>query len=278
MFTTVLLSLLLATRAASIQSQLERLSVDDPNWPFHPKYVALSKTRFVGTVRDQGLTEQLVLFRVDERSMLHEITRQEVLLARTLELRDVDGDGRAEILSGGWQEHDRLAVLRWTDDTLTLIGEDGKAGFVDLDHDGTLEMISPCACGAGHCGYRPCAGVQRLRDGRYVRDETTYGAFDEWKKPDGKPWRQTRKVSVADDAPLDAVIHLINGERGGRHRVTSIELEVDGRPVPLRLDRGVEFLDVPVTFASHCPDVAVTLHGPKGAVARMLVELKKGEE
>src|SRR5438105_15742630 len=99
MLSAAVFSFLLST---SIEAQLAKLSASDPDGPCPAVYVRLSKSRVAAAILDDDFDGQLVLYRLDEHEQLHEITRLAAHdCIRGLETRDLDGDGRKEILFAG---------------------------------------------------------------------------------------------------------------------------------------------------------------------------------
>ena len=278
-----MLAVLLIAATVSLQKQLEALSANDPNWPFHPTYVVLQRGVIAAAVmrndEDGQPIGSIVVYRVHNGRLGKPLASYGRFGRPAVTGRDLDGDGRPDLIvtDSPGNRSTPHTYLRWEGRSLKLMGGSGTPRFVDLDHDGVDEIIT----GMIKCGQSPdcdgmtaCRFVQRIRNHRFVDDETNYGDFMEMRKTDGEPQDFQGGFTLAGEWPRHAVFHIINGRRGGGHRATALTMRIDGERIPVSLDRTVEFREVAVDLRSHCGTTDVTIEGPLNAEVMILMEVK----
>lgn len=195
---------------------------------------------------------------------------------------DIDLDARPEMLfesrgvsgpTAGW-------LFRWTGvDLENLTPTSTHEGrmvtdlylpeFVDIYHDGTMQIVT----GTGE--QDDALHLFRLRGDVYVDDGTALTAF-KWSP--SSDWRtQALGVSLGarlPDSRPPYLVHVINGDRLGQHRVTSGTIAVNGVPVvtPAQLGAATEFAEA--SFMSLLPEdnqVTLDLTGPPGSYVTVVI-------
>jgi hypothetical protein len=144
--------------------------------------------------------------------------------------------------------------------------------FVDLDHDGTLEIIS-------EENYPPpvveiegelpdaAESVYRLTPNGYVLDRPVL-FFSYFSRKTSAPTTDTREFSLLQNSAGPYVLKITNGDRDGSNRVSSGHIVLNGVEVvtPNMLNQGAEFLSVPVALQAH-NTLEVTLAAkPQGSI------------
>jgi hypothetical protein len=199
-------------------------------------------------------------------------------------LLDVDGDSRPEgiVSFASYRAQTSEWVFRWNGpalENLTPMRQDESglqatllmlAKFVDLDHDGKLEIISEenyppreTESGAALGG----SVVYKLDGNQYTVDRPIlyWGTFV---RRTGQPQTETYEFSLLEDSSGPYTLKLTNGDANGGKRVSSARIVVNGAEVlsPNNLSQQVEFLTLPVSLVQK-NTIQVTLAGtPLGHV------------
>src|SRR5260221_1965779 len=276
-----------------IQAKLEAMQPAQlPESRAHAQYVVYDRwtshrprTIMATVVTDEAGTKELVVFRVSRRGALRRLASRDGD-PRGVELRDVTGDGKPELLVSAWPGNrgTPVEILRWDGRELTSIGEtSASATEVDLDHDGIPELVTHGCCERNACGAVIAPPyVQKLRNGRFESEERANLAevFVQTKRTSAADTR-THLLILPDTFSTSCVIHVINGTAHGRRRVREVTLvlrTIDDREAEPGLSVGTgvtaatEYLDVPITLPTRCATVEVTLTGPVGATAAFVID------
>lgn len=198
------------------------------------------------------------------------------------ELIDVDGDGVNEIhISFAAQADGSDWVFKWNGTTLTSIGpviaRRGRLGsaafnsaFLDLYHDGTLQMLS---------GGDPDNGipnvVYRLVNGVFVQDSPVLCCVDDFVRNTGAPQTQSAAFNLVQGSTGPYTLMVINGDRGGANRVSSGRITLNGTDLvlPNQFNQQVETISAPIPLLNTGQNVfSVQLDGPPGSHLRVLVK------
>jgi hypothetical protein len=199
-----------------------------------------------------------------------------------LELVDADGDGIKEVkfsFPGGVRGNTQDWVFRW--DGIQLLNlspvsqdENGQLStelvnslFLDLHHDGTLQILNPPVfLGLGSDTELPEV-IYRLTPTGYELDKVALFVTT-FTREKGEPITVTRHFPLLKDSTGPYVLRLSNGGSGGQHRVSSARIMLNGVEVlsPLHFSQQVEFLEIPVELVAN-NKLEVTLAGePLGFV------------
>jgi len=158
-----------------------------------------------------------------------------------------------------------------TKDTLLVL-----SGFVDLDHDGTLEIIStenypPQVPEEGDPPAElPDAAwsIYRLTSSGYVLDRPVL-CISEFFRKTATPTTETEEFPLLKNSAGPYVLKITNGNRDGSNRLSSGEIVLNGVLVVTSnmLNQQVEFLSIPVSLQPH-NTLQVTLAAkPQGKLA-----------
>jgi hypothetical protein len=204
-------------------------------------------------------------------------------------LLDVDRDGRPEVIVSFSSAKGLNAewVLRWKGGTLEPMGPgdadaDGDATtllhdalFIDLDGDGTLEIVNTPDESPDNDAVE--YEVYALAGGRYTETQTLV-FFDTFARPaksamattgrddpNGQPDVITTDFVVADPT-RKYEMRIVNGDDAGGHRVTSGDIRVNGVRVAVSEVFGGKrrVVIVPIAVAAS-NTIRATLRGPRGA-------------
>ena len=164
-----------------------------------------------------------------------------------VERLDLDNDGRPEIVVRFSSARGPRStwIFRWTGAQLVPIGplsvdENGdvsteltEASFIDVDGDGTLEIVQPesngpVAPGETEITFSP-PKIYRLTGGRFVFDQELI-FLASFTRGTGPPQTESRSFSVPASAGA-FVVKIVNGERGGRNRVSSARIRLNGTSI-----------------------------------------------
>lgn len=201
----------------------------------------------------------------------------------TVQLVDVDGDSRNEVkvsFPGGMRGSTTDWLFRWDGVQLinlspgardTVTGEfDSKLSnseFLDLYHDGTLQVVTR----AGFLGFgsdvEPADKVFRLTPAGYQLDKPVIFVA-RFEREKGEPVTDTIHFPLVTGSSGPYVLRLSNGGSGGQHRVSSARIVLNGVEVlsPQNFSQQVEFLTIPVSLVRH-NTIEVTLAGtPLGEI------------
>jgi len=151
-----------------------------------------------------------------------------------VKLIDVNGDGANEIMAMLSAMHGAKAwIFRWSGSTLVNISPlETNANetfsrlvdpaFIDLYHDGTLQVLS-----AG--GELEPLEVFRLQAGAYVYDKGILGAAQFTMGADPRSNNMTFHLLADSTGPF--TVRVVNGDRLGQQRVTGGSVQVNGTEV-----------------------------------------------
>lgn len=183
-----------------------------------------------------------------------------------IELRDVTGDGRAEVpVTGQPSRHsEEVDIFRWDGTTLTRIGEATDLDtFADIDGDGVPEIVDPNSEDEkpGRCADAiQSSSVQKLRRGKFVPATMPKAAFIVALTKldiDREPFQ--RRFRLPDGVSRECRLHIVPGH------LPPTGIRVGGVRI-----KGEE--DIPMVFPSRCADLRVTLYGPIDASVVIVVE------
>lgn len=230
---------------------------------------------------------ELVLFRVRNGGFTRLASWNEE--PRRVELRDVTGNGVPEILVAQPPgRYARVVILHWDGAKLTEIGETSElAAYIDLDLDGVPEIVENSAHEDNECGARAgSAFVQRLRNGRFaeVRGPELGTVISLTKTESAREIRHV-PLMLRDAEHRRVRIRVVNGTRGGKNRVTWMELRVqpfdsDDAPrgpvvrLPVHASAAGAFTAAEAELPSRCTMLYVAMEGPRGATATLLIETR----
>jgi hypothetical protein len=207
---------------------------------------------------------------------------------RSLELRDVTGNGVPEILVSlsPANRSTPVVILHWDGNRLKALGETADtATYVDLDRDGVPEIVTQGCCAMNECGVViGQSSVERLRAGRFVNGAPpTLAAIIVTSKTINGPESVIGMPYLPNNFALRCRIRMINGTRAGRRRATSVTLrarqvkdeQVERRPgkdVPIRMTAADEYVETIVDLPSRCTLFDILLDGPASATVTIIVE------
>jgi hypothetical protein len=203
-----------------------------------------------------------------------------------VKLLDVDRDGRPEIIvTFSMMVNDITWVMKWDGQQLVNLtplerNPDGtgmsllrNAELVDVDNDGIPEITvlgqyPPPSDGSP---AKPDS-VFKLSGGSYVETEPIVGLWV-FERSTGAPETDRVPVPLPAGARGPFTLHIVNGDPGGRSRVTSAEVFLNGERVLSPNDFGnrVDAIDRPVNLTSD-NELAVRVAGEPGS--RMVVILR----
>jgi len=206
-----------------------------------------------------------------------------------VELLDLDGDGRPEIIisfssaRGNWANW----VFKWTGTTLNLMGPSGvdeegdvstllaNADFEDLDRDGKLEAINPPELSAPE--IRNTAQdinkfeVFKLTNGQYTLMTTLnfFGTFV--LQPNLSPV-QSHDFAV-ERTDIAYLVKILNGDSTGLHRVDNAVVTLNGMIIasPERFGQTVAEINI-LVLLQQMNTLSVELRSPVRGELTVLVE------
>lgn len=143
--------------------------------------------------------------------------------------------------------------------------------FVDLDHDGDMEIISeesypPPVVDTGELPDA-AESVYRLTPSGYVLDRPVL-FFSYFSRKTATPTTEIREFSLLKNSAGPYVLKITNGDRDGSNRISSAHILLNGVEVvtPNMLNQGAEFLSIPVALQPH-NTLEVTLTAkPQGSI------------
>jgi len=181
-----------------------------------------------------------------------------------LTLDDATGDGVPEVLVRGTQGN--VEVLTWDGKHFNLIAEtDTTARFIDVDGDGVPEVLTRSCCATNGCGATlGTPFVDKISDGTLVAvDAPDLEDFIDITKTSDEPETIDAMIALRDDASTTCTFHVVHGP----HRVTGVTIAGESDIPP----------DQPVTLASRCTRVRVTVTGPRGSKLSILVTAPRAQ-
>lgn len=204
----------------------------------------------------------------------------------TIRLRDVDFDDRPEVFvsfhavrsSAGW-------VFKWDGTTLSNLTPirttEGRVSSLlmdpttyDLDHRGPLEIIAAREVerlGPGVRSRAP-AFVYRLGATGFEVDSSLLAVAAY--RADVDPRSNSRSFRLLQDSQGPFRLRLVNGDRAGNHRVTSVTVTVNELTIvePGDVTGATEFASAEVPSLGVQNHVTATLTGPPDATLLVLME------
>lgn len=266
-----------------------------PPYMHHPKYVVFDrwpdrKPRTVFATLPNGAGSwELVAFRSATNGSLTQLTEYgDENDVRNVELRDVTGDGKPEVLIQlpPGNRSTPVEILEWNGKDFDSVGEtNSSASFVDLDHDGVPEIVT-----AGRDERNACDAVA----GRTYVDKLRHGQFESVPRPNlagidvltkttDRPETSGFRWFLQDSFSTACRLQLVNGGRGGRHRAEALIIELKvlgkgeqrrstGQVVRIPLGKGKEFVTSSIRLPSRCTIAEVTALGPAGTTVALILE------
>lgn len=150
-----------------------------------------------------------------------------------------------------------------------------NGGFVDLYHDGTLELVSVGEYPPPLDGSAITAPdlVYRLVGGFLVLDKPLIVVFSSIERETGAP--QTFDLPFSNVAGTSGpyILSIVNGDKAGRNRLSSAALSLNGREVvsTSEFNQQVEFISVNVQLQSQ-NILHVTLYSKPGAKLVIIIQ------
>jgi hypothetical protein len=207
-------------------------------------------------------------------------------------LFDVDGDGVKEVVISFGSEtgKDRSYIFRWDGSSLVDVGPDARlpqnVSFSDLYHDGTLALIAPilhhiaAATEAepqerGSFGPAPQIegySIYHFRNGKFVFDRNILLALSFTQRTRARLLR-SHIYEALPGAHGPYVLKIVNGVSGGKHRVASGRVLLNGHEVagPTQLNSNAEFLQVPISLVQ-VNYLKIELDGEAGGLVSLTIE------
>lgn len=262
----------------------------DPEIHVMQRWPDRSTKVFVATyAKDNECWTALGIFRAHRNGRFQRLAEWQGM-PRRIELLDVTGNGVPEILATGHPGNRSAPVfiLKWDGAKLKQIGETSdRSAYVDLDHDGVLEIVEGATYDFNECGGRVGRSfVQRLRNGKYVSiPNAALVSVDVWSKETAERELLTSTLFLPDDASGRARIRIVNGTRGGRNRAGKVELRArrfvsdeqqepyPGQLLPVHATGADEYTQGEVELPSRCVMLDVILDGPPEATVTIVIEM-----
>lgn len=192
----------------------------------------------------------------------------------SVRLRDVDGDGRPEIIAGFSTVNGAITsdtVWKWNGKSLHCISPVLYGVlFIDLTGNGKLSAISRDEGGQTDAsGFPIDTAIYNLVNGRFVRAGTSY-LFSYFNRYQGPPHWDTQQFSVPN-LSAQYEMTIVNG--AGTHKlVSSATIKLNGTTIASQqnLIQKAKVIKVPVTLKAS-NTVSVKLRGAPGS--RILVSV-----
>lgn len=230
----------------------------------------------IQVIQEQGDGSHGVVFQLTEEFLLGGLKCR-------MRLIDLDGDGTNEIKASftGMRIFTADWYFRWDGLQLINLGPTTQdpppytvlstTGLADLDHDGTLEILSQgdSSLLPTEEGFVPTPPVEVYKSlgGPYTFDRTL-ASLGMFVRDKGEPQTETQSISLAAQPTGSFVLRVINGRHDGSNRVASARIMLNGEEVlsPDFFSQQVEFLTIPVTLQRNNA-LKVTLDGkPLGTI------------
>jgi hypothetical protein len=228
-------------------------------------------------------------FRVDRGGVLTQLAALGETDARGIELRDVTGDGVAELLVSltPGNRSAPVEIVRWNGRRFTTIGETSdNAIYVDLDHDGVPEVVTHGCCERNECDVVIAPPfIARFGNGGLVSEESsTLAAVIVLDKTAAAREVLLNPIALPDEFSTKCRLRIINGDYKGRHRAASLDLRVSlldddavahpgrGVLVHTKLSRDRDVVEMPLQLPSRCAMIETALTGPAGATVTIVVQ------
>ena len=208
-----------------------------------------------------------------------------------VELIDIDGDGRPEIVVAGHGMHDETDwIFKWSAGHLVLFGPTEEthgvvapsiinADFADLDGDGVLEIIGGSMLGAARPDgtYEPSEPftVYSLKDGGFVKSSSPVAWYAEFLRDKGTPNTFSQTVMVKQPS-ASWQLRVANGGDKGKNAVTAGTVTLNGQVVvaPDDLKWKSQKFTIPVTLKAE-NTIEVELAGAPGS--RIAMQIVRSE-
>ncbi len=202
-----------------------------------------------------------------------------------IKLVDLDNDGRNDVvITFGMMVNDISWVFKWDGQqlvNLTPVRPNGdgtlattlhNAQVVDVDNDGIKEIYVVGQYPPPADGPAKPDALYQLSGDRYVRSESLVG-FWAFERSTGAPETVRMQAPLPTGALGPYTLHLVNGEPGGKLRVTSAQVWLNDQVVlgPSDFSNKVDFINRAVTLNAD-NELTVRLAGAPGS--RMLIILK----
>jgi hypothetical protein len=207
----------------------------------------------------------------------------------TVDLKDVDGDGINEVrvsfasfrvATSDW-------IFKWDGSHLRNIGPTSQSGskklrsllsltdFVDVYHDGTLQVLSVSGCPSPEDGHFDAPNfLYRLVSGTYVLDAPNL-YVQSFVRKTGSPIPQTDSFDTFEGSSGPYVLKVINGLPNGGHRVSSAHVLLNGTEVigPSKFDQQVGLITTMVNHLNpRSNQIQVQLEGAPDGEISIVVE------
>ena len=205
-----------------------------------------------------------------------------------VELIDVDGDGETDVhlsVGLGTRAYSNDWVFKWSSSRLTPLTWSGtdvpslsrlfQAGFVDVHHDGTLQIVSANENYSRDAKPPTVAPfiLHRLGPNGYEVERPVLLV----RRTDPEDWDFLRTMEFVLPIGSDGRyrLRLINGDVSGKRRVTGGTLILNGKTIAAnaQINSKVEFLEVPLGSTLPVDNVLrVDVQGPTDAFVTIIVE------
>jgi len=207
-----------------------------------------------------------------------------------VELVDLDHDGRNDIVvTFGMMVNEVTWVFKWDGQQLlnltpvtpnnaglqrTLLH---NADIVDIDNDGIKEIFVVGQYPPPLDGPATADSLYRLSGDRYVKSESIVGLWT-FERQTAGPDTARVQVPLPKGALGPYTLHVVNGEPGGKSRVTSAQVWLNDQQILAPSDFGnkVDGIDRAVTLNAE-NELAVRLAGAPGSKMLVLVKSKGWE-
>jgi len=208
-----------------------------------------------------------------------------------VELIDIEGDGRPEVVVAGIGMHDESDwIFKWTAGHLAVFGPTEttndvvapsiiNADFADLDGDGVLEVIGGSILGAArpdgtHEPSEPFT-VYWLQGGAFVKSASPVAWYAEFLRDKGSPNKFAETIVVGKPAG-SWELRVANGDTNGKNAVTSGTVKLNGQVVlaPNDFKAKEQRFSVPVTVK---PENSIEIELASAPGSRLSLQIVKGE-
>ncbi len=175
-----------------------------------------------------------------------------------IKVLDIDQDGADDIILSLASSADSVSwvfrAVGTTFEDITPLESNGfseliNAGPLDLDHRGALEFVATVRESTPDGGMQFWSEIYRYRGGRLLLDSEALLVRTGRPTDQGVHLLDTMSFDLANHRPgMKYVLHIINGDRGGRKRAAGVTVSINGERLAAaaRLTAAVEFLDIPM--------------------------------
>jgi len=213
-------------------SALDERIIDDV------KTMAYSANLMVVVTSQEGMSGELRMYRLPLGTDPRPIAAVETSgLIDGIRLRDLVGSVASEILLDfHGSKNQRFEIFTWQEQEFVRIAQYaayGEEGFLDLDHDGILEILGSGCCSASICGFAVHISTELYRfNGQEYKWLEDVVAFQGFEMLDGSD--QVAKVELnllkREVGLNEYVLEVVNGDRDSSTRVTG-SISIDGLAV-----------------------------------------------